>query len=651
MALSSEQFLNQIVASGLLTQEEVTAFVDTLSPERQPKDGEQLARELVRQKKLTKYQAEQIYAGKGKTLILGNYVVLDKLGQGGMGVVLKAEHKRLKRLVALKVMSPNLVKTPDALKRFHREVEAAAKLRHPNVVATDDADEAKGTHFLVMEYVQGSDLSELVKKNGPFTVSQAVQCILQAARGLEYAHKQSVVHRDIKPANLLLDISGTVKILDMGLARIEGDTGNQSELTSTGAVMGTVDYMAPEQAMSTKHADARSDIYSLGISLWYLLTGRCAYDGDTLMSKLLAHRDAPIPSLASLDRKIPAALDGVFRKMVAKNAHERYQTMTEVIRDLENCSGGSTLSSEAGATSDLEKFSQFSLHRQPAGSPSPMMATQTISAPREQTKATTPLEATLVVANAAADTNPQTVALLRPQERLPTVVQSSVASKTTAPPWYRSPLVLLAGGGAAALILLMVVFLMKTPHGTLRVEILDPKVEMKVKGTELSFHSTDIEAVSLVTGEKKLIVIRGDLSFETETFTLKKGAETLVKVELIGDQLVVNSDGKVIAEKPIPHPLANNTPKETVPVVATPVARPPVSKDGIPNVAVEPFDTEQAHAYQEAWAKYLQVPVEFTNSVGMKFVLVPPGEFTMGAAQSETDRIENSEKSMREVVR
>ncbi len=401
----------------------------------------------------------------------------------------------------------------------------------------------------------------------------------------------------------------------------------------------------------------RSDIYSLGISLWYLLTGRCAYDGDTLMSKLLAHRDAPIPSLASLDRKIPAALDSVFRKMVAKNASERYQTMAEVIRDLESCSGGSSSPSEAGATSDLEKFSQFSLHRQPAGSPSPMTATQTISAPREQTKANTPLEATLVVANAAMDTNPQTVALLRPQERLPTVGQSPVAGKTTAPPWYRSPLVLLAGGGAAALILLMVVFLMKTPHGTLRVEILDPKVEMKVKGTEITFHSTDIEAVSLVTGEKKLIVNRGDLSFETETFALKKGAETLVKVELIGDQLVVNSDGKVIAEKPIPHPLANNAPKdmtkETIPVVATPVARPPVSKDGIPNAAVEPFDTEQAHAYQEAWAKYLQVPVEFTNSVGMKFILVPPGEFTMGASEAETDRIDisNDDEEIRKIVR
>jgi serine/threonine protein kinase len=242
-------------------------------------------------------------------------------------------------------MSPSVVKTSDALRRFLREVEAAAKLRHPNVVATDDANEAKGTHFLVMEYVEGSDLSALIRKTGPMIVEQAVQCIIQAAKGLEYAHAQGVVHRDIKPANLLLDSNRKIKILDMGLARIEGAIDGQTELTSTGAVMGTVDYMAPEQAISTRRADARSDIYSLGISLWYLLTGKCAYDGDSLMAKLLAHRDAPIPSLRSFNEVIPQAVDEVFRKMVAKQPADRYQSMTEVIRDLEACQSGSSSSS------------------------------------------------------------------------------------------------------------------------------------------------------------------------------------------------------------------------------------------------------------------------------------------------------------------
>ena len=557
MALSCEQFLNQVVASELLAQEDVSAFISAFPDERRPKDGEQLARELVRQKKLTKFQAEQIYSGKGKTLILGNYVVLDKLGQGGMGVVLKAEHKRLKRLVALKVMSSNLVKTPDALKRFHREVEAAAKLRHTNVVATDDADEAKGTHFLVMEYVEGSDLSALVRKNGPMSVSQAVQCILQAARGLEYAHKQGVVHRDIKPANLLLDTSGTVKILDMGLARIEGDTGSQGELTSTGAVMGTVDYMAPEQAMSTKHADARSDVYSLGISLWYLLAGRCAYEGDSLMAKLLAHRDAPIPSLCSVDSEIPALLDAVFRKMVAKQATDRYQSMTEVLRDLESCQNGSGSVPDVATPNNFEDPSLQSFLSQLGGSPSSSAATTASAATRKSTepatrvKINTTAEATMLNGNVNVDTDPQTMTSLRKQDRQARRGNRVAEVQAASPPWHLDKRILLGGAAAAAMILMAVVILMRTPHGTLRVEILDPDVEMKVKGTELTFQANDIDPVSLAAGDKKLIVTRGDLSFETETFALKKGEETRVKVELIDDKLVVNEGANVIAEQPI----------------------------------------------------------------------------------------------------
>lgn len=337
MALSCDDIVRRLISSDLMDADEVAAFLSSLPADQQPTGGEQLAGLLVRRKRLTKYQAEQICADKGASLVLGNYVILDKLGQGGMGMVLKAEHKRMKRLVALKVMSPKAVKTPDALKRFLREVEAAAKLRHPNIVAADDADEAKGTHFLVMEYVNGSDLSQLVKEQGPLPVDQAVSCILQAARGLEYAHKQGVIHRDIKPANLLIDGNGTVKILDMGLARIEGTTGEQAELTSSGAVMGTVDYMAPEQALSSRNADARSDIYSLGISLWYLLMGKCAYDGDSLMAKLLAHREAPIPSLHQIRSDVSPSVNAIFQNMVAKQPQDRYQSMAFVIVDLEAC--------------------------------------------------------------------------------------------------------------------------------------------------------------------------------------------------------------------------------------------------------------------------------------------------------------------------
>ena len=328
-----------------MSADDIQAVMASVRAEQRPGDGEQLARFLVKQKKLTGFQAQQIHAGKGKSLAMGNYIILDKLGQGGMGMVLKAEHRRMARIVALKVLSPAVTKNPEAAKRFQREVKAAAKLEHPNIVTAHDADEANGTHFLVMQYVEGIDLAALVQKQGPLSVEKAVPIVLQAARGLAYAHSRGVVHRDIKPANLLLDREGTVKILDMGLARLDSAGVEQDQLTGTGQIMGTVDYMAPEQAMDTKTADARADIYSLGITLWYLLTGRAAYDGDTFFQKMLAHQNKPIPSLRGACPQASAELEAVFAKMVAKTPESRYQSMTDVITDLERCTSSSVSSS------------------------------------------------------------------------------------------------------------------------------------------------------------------------------------------------------------------------------------------------------------------------------------------------------------------
>ena len=255
-----------------------------------------------------------------------------------MGVVLKAQHRRMKRTVAIKVLSSAAMKPPEAVERFHREVEAAAKLSHPNVVAAYDADEHQGMHYLVMEYVEGRDLASIVKDLGVLDVQQAADCTLQAARGLQYAHEQGIVHRDMKPGNLLLDKKGTVKILDMGLALIAGAEvapAGPERLTNTGQVMGTCDYMAPEQALDTHAADHRADIYALGCTLYRLLTGKPPYEGETLMQILLAHRESPIPSLCEARPEAPVELDACFQRMVAKEPGDRQQSMAEVVAELE----------------------------------------------------------------------------------------------------------------------------------------------------------------------------------------------------------------------------------------------------------------------------------------------------------------------------
>jgi serine/threonine protein kinase len=338
MAITVEQFIERLTQSGLMSAAEVSTFQESLPPDKRPKDVQQLARALVQHGKLTKYQAQAVYEGKVKGLVFGQYVVLDKLGEGGMGVVLKAQHRRMDRLVAIKVLSSAAMKQAGAVERFHREVKAAAKLAHTNIVTAYDADEHQGMHYLAMEYVEGKDLATVVRDHGPMGVRQAVECILQAARGLQYAHSKGIVHRDIKPGNLLLDKEGTVKILDMGLALIAGAEaalGGPERLTATGQVMGTCDYMSPEQAMDTHAADHRTDIYALGCTMYRLLTGSPPYRGETLMQILLAHQQAPIPSLSTARPDVPAELDACFQRMVAKQPEDRQQSMAEVVAELE----------------------------------------------------------------------------------------------------------------------------------------------------------------------------------------------------------------------------------------------------------------------------------------------------------------------------
>ncbi len=339
MAPVLDQFIRSLRECRLISPEEATSLEKALRASKTPHSVEDVAKLLVQSGKLTQFQAATISQGRPQSLILGEYILLDILGKGGMGVVFRARHRLMDRVVALKTLPIVSIK-PDSIQRFYREVKAAARLSHPNIVTAYDAGEHAGTHYLVMEYVVGRDLSAIVKENGPLPLRQAIDYMQQTARGLEYAHKQGVVHRDVKPSTLLLDREGVVKILDMGLARLNENlvgAPEARELTGVGQILGTVDYMSPEQAENVRAANHLSDIYSLGCTLFYLLTRCPVYDGENIVQRILAHRDKPIPSLLSRRPDCPAALDAAVQRMLAKRPENRPQSMTEIIEDLQNC--------------------------------------------------------------------------------------------------------------------------------------------------------------------------------------------------------------------------------------------------------------------------------------------------------------------------
>jgi CheY-like chemotaxis protein len=348
--LSRDEFLQNLRDSGVFSEEEIDKTLDSV-PRAQAADGEAIAQRLIAAGKLTPFQAAAVRERRFEQLAIGNYQVLDRLGAGGMGTVYKARHRRMKRVVAIKVLSREVSKDVRFVQRFQREVEAVARLSHPNIVMAHDADEAEVGHFLVMEFVNGRDLATEVQKRGPLPVREAVDCIVQAARALEYAHAQGIIHRDIKPANLLRDVNGVVKVADLGLARFNDALDRPPEdggpLTQAGTVMGTADFISPEQAMALPNVDHRADIYSLGCTFHFLLTARPPYQAPSMMATLLKHRDAPIPSLVEARNEVSVALDTAFRRMVAKAPADRHQSMAEVVAALEaiEANGG-----EKGAT-------------------------------------------------------------------------------------------------------------------------------------------------------------------------------------------------------------------------------------------------------------------------------------------------------------
>jgi WD40 repeat protein/tRNA A-37 threonylcarbamoyl transferase component Bud32 len=324
-------------------------------PEAKDPDPRGLAKQVLRRGWLTRFQLNLVAQGKAAELSVGPYVLLDRLGEGGMGQVFKARHRHMHRVVALKVIRKDRLKSPEAVQRFYQEVQAAAHLSHPNIVLAYDADQVGTTHYLSMEFVDGHDLARIVKERGPLPVAVACDYVRQAALGLQHAHERGMVHRDIKPHNLLVAAAppgerasprwGVVKILDMGLARLQQGVGDQERgLTQTGAVIGTPDFLAPEQALNSRAADIRSDLYSLGCTLYFLLAGRAPFHADSLTQLLLKHQmEEPTP-LEQLRPDVPAGLAALVGCLLAKRPEDRVQTPAELAAALEPFCGG-----EAGA--------------------------------------------------------------------------------------------------------------------------------------------------------------------------------------------------------------------------------------------------------------------------------------------------------------
>jgi serine/threonine protein kinase len=327
---TTNEFLELVFRIGICSAEELDARLGRGTS--LPGDPDRLAALLVRRGVLTTFQAKLLLAGRSNGLKLGPYVIHQHLGRGGMGIVYLAEHKTLQRKVALKVLVPP--KDADgaklAVERFRREARAAAALNHPNIVRLHDVGRQSTVNYLIMEYVEGATLEALVVRGGPITPSRAVGYIAQAAAGLQHAHEKGFIHRDIKPSNLMLSTDGTVKILDMGLAR-SGRTNDQlTERLDSGAVLGTADFIAPEQAMDTSEIDIRADIYSLGATFFALVTGKPPFGGTT-PQKLMQHQMKSAPLLTDLDPTFPEGLAQVVAKMLAKKPGQRYQTPADVI--------------------------------------------------------------------------------------------------------------------------------------------------------------------------------------------------------------------------------------------------------------------------------------------------------------------------------
>lgn len=345
----TERLESRLVESGLVLPHELH---DALASQPAPQHDEELLGRLIQLGRLTVWQAGQLRVGKSHGFVLGAYRLLEPLGRGGMGLVFRAVHTRANRLVAVKIL-PGKRANASSLRRFQREAETALTAEHPHVVRMIELGEQGGAHFLVLELIDGTDLGRYIKKKGQLDERETARIGCEIASALEHARRHQIIHRDVKPQNILLTRTGRAKLTDFGLATL-ADPDAATNLTQHGALLGTIDYMAPEQAEDPRQADTRSDIYSLGCTLYHCLGGQVPFPEATPVKKLLAHRTAPPTPLGELNPRVSERLaELITDRMMAKSPDDRIQTPAEIAVALRPWATGTPDSTSLGLLASL----------------------------------------------------------------------------------------------------------------------------------------------------------------------------------------------------------------------------------------------------------------------------------------------------------
>ena len=511
------------------------------------------------------------------------YRLTEQIGRGGMGAVFKAEHVRLKRLVAVKVLLGDRLHDDSAVARFDREMEAVRKLDHPNIVRATDAGEDEDTHFLVMELVDGPNLSQLSKSLGPIEVHDACEQVRQAAAGLQHAHEHGLVHRDIKPSNLILADGGsqnasgnashnsgnaTVKILDLGLALLRENPAEHDGLTSSGQVMGTLDYMAPEQASDTHSVDIRADIYSLGCTLYHLLAGSAPFSGSqysTILKKMMAHAQTSVPPLGELRSDIPVALSAVLDRMLAKEPADRFSTPGEILAALQPFVGDADLPALLNRYRSAHKSvehldTQLQSTITPVSSSlsdtiNPVAQPESASNPTPQVQTDSQLASEPFAPTIIVDAPPQSFANRNGDHR-------NRGRGTRRRTWQ----LLAACGGV---LLAGIVFFVGTGEGRVEITVNHPDVKVSVDGEPHQIKVLDgttdeyrIELPNIPAGRREIVVTRNGFSAETRHFWITRNGERAFEMRLVPDASGSDTNTALIAsrnDKPDPE-----TPKAAV---------------------------------------------------------------------------------------